>query len=300
MTNALKTLVGTGCSSGLGFEAIKQLLGKLPPLSLDIDFSTVILGVRDTAATATAFAGAEVATPVPTLLPLQLNDVSSVKKFASETLAILGEAPLDYLFLNAASGYTVDHKSKYGDWCEQYIVNAIAPHYLIHLLREKLVASKTRIVIVSSGIIRTFSDARSSVIESQLKGVPGPTFTENPYPQSKFVQLLNAHYWRRTLSPSGCVVVAVSPGLVPGTGLTRRANLVVPLDSPGARSLALGAGSLLDALVRTDFPDDPNRIFLSFEGTWDEADSGVVGKSLDREQQDKWSPSKEEIEALFK
>ncbi|KAF7299774.1 hypothetical protein HMN09_00983300 [Mycena chlorophos] len=299
MTNTRRTLVGTGCSSGLGLEAIKQLLGKLPPLSLDIDFSTVVLGVRDTAATEAAFASAEVATPVPTLLPLQLNDVSSVKSFAAETLAILGEAPLDYLFLNAASGYTVDHKSKYGEWCEQYIVNVISQHYLIHLLREKLVASKTRIVIVSSGIIRTFSEASSSVLESQLKGVAGPNYVENPYPQSKFVQLLNAHYWRRTLSPSGCVVVAVSPGLVPGTGLTRRANLVVPLDSPGARSLAVGAASLLDALVRTDFPEDPNRIFLSFEGIWDEADSSVLGKSLNREQQDEWSPSKEDIETLF-
>nr|GAT56920.1 predicted protein [Mycena chlorophos] len=294
-----KTLVGTGCSSGLGFEAIRQLLGKLPPLSLDIDFSTVVLGVRDTAATAAAFASAEIATPVPTLLPLQLNDVSSVKSFAAETLAILGEAPLDYLFLNAASAYTVDHKSRYGDWCEQYIVNVISQHYLIHLLREKLVASKTRVVIVSSEVIRSVNDATSSVLESQLKGVPGPTYIENTYPQSKFVQLLNAHYWRRTLSPSGCVVVAVSPGLVPGTGLTRRANVVIPLDTPGARSLAAGGASLLDAFVRTDFPEDSNRIFLSFAGTWDEADSVVVGKSLDREQQDKWSLSKEDIEALF-
>ncbi|KAF7299780.1 hypothetical protein HMN09_00984000 [Mycena chlorophos] len=299
MTNQRKTFVGTGCSSGLGFEAIRQLLGKLPPLSLDIDFSTVVLGVRDTATTAAAFAGAEVATPVPTLLPLQLNDVSSVKSFATETLAILGEAPLDYLFLNAASGYTVDHKSKYGDWCEQYIVNVISQHYLIHLLREKLVASKTRIVIVSSGFIRTVNDATSSVLESQLKGVPGPTYLENPYAQSKFVQLLNAHYWRRTLASTGCVVVAVTPGIVPTTGLTRRANFSVPHDAPGARSLDAGAATLLDAFVRNDFPEDPNRIFLSFAGTWDEADSAVLAKSLDRGQQDEWSPSKEKIEALF-
>lgn len=33
-----------------------------------------------------------------------------------------------------------------------------AQHYLTHLLREKLVASKSRVVIVSSGAIRRVSD----------------------------------------------------------------------------------------------------------------------------------------------
>lgn len=37
-----------------------------------------------------------------------------------------------------------------------------AQHYLTHLLREKLVASKSRVVVVSSGAIRMVSDACKS------------------------------------------------------------------------------------------------------------------------------------------
>lgn len=38
------------------------------------------------------------------------------------------------------------------------LTSLAAQHYLIHLLREKLVASKSRVVIVSSGAIRRVSD----------------------------------------------------------------------------------------------------------------------------------------------
>lgn len=40
------------------------------------------------------------------------------------------------------------------------------------------------------------------------------------YAETKFTQLLGAHWWRRQLAES-CKVVAVSPGLIPGTGIAR-------------------------------------------------------------------------------
>ncbi|KAF7314690.1 hypothetical protein MKEN_00942900 [Mycena kentingensis (nom. inval.)] len=293
MSAVLKTIVATGCSSGVGFEAIKQLLTKQPTLSPAIDVSTAILGVRNAAAAASAFSDAAVTSPAPTFLPLELSDLSSVQAFASKTLDILGSQSLDYLLLNAAHTYPADVKSKYGDWCDQYIVNHISQHYLIHLLRPKLISSHTRIVVVSSGAVRMIKDP--SVLELQLKGVDDPSFTPNPYPQSKFVQLLSAHYWRRTLG-ADCTVVAVSPGMVPGTGLGRGANFTMPANAPDAKSVPEGGASVLQALVRSDFPEDKDRIFLTSWGEWWETKE--IEKSLDQELQDKWSPSKEEIEGM--
>ena len=43
------------------------------------------------------------------------------------------------------------------------------------------------------------------------------------YTGSKFAQLLGAHYWRRALQGT-CAVVAVSPGLIPDTGIFRHAD----------------------------------------------------------------------------
>ena len=40
------------------------------------------------------------------------------------------------------------------------------------------------------------------------------------YGATKFVQLLGAHWWRRHLA-GHATVIAVSPGLIPGTGLGR-------------------------------------------------------------------------------
>jgi len=40
------------------------------------------------------------------------------------------------------------------------------------------------------------------------------------YGSTKFTQLLGANWWRRQLADS-CKVITVSPGLIPGTGLSR-------------------------------------------------------------------------------
>lgn len=67
--------------------------------------------------------------------------------------------------------------------------------------------------------------------------------------------------------------------------------------SPSYRNNAkewTGAQSILRAFTRSDFPEDPDRIFLTSWGEWWE--KSVIEKSLDKKLQDKWSPSKEEIE----
>jgi len=56
----------------------------------------------------------------------------------------------------------------------------------------------------------------------------------------------------------------------------------------------IGASNILRAFTRDDFPDDPVQIFLTSWGEWWSKD--VYAPSLDRALQDKWCPSKEEIE----
>lgn len=43
------------------------------------------------------------------------------------------------------------------------------------------------------------------------------------YSGSKFVQLLGAQHWRRALQGT-CTVIAVSPGLIPDTGIFRHVD----------------------------------------------------------------------------
>ena len=56
----------------------------------------------------------------------------------------------------------------------------------------------------------------------------------------------------------------------------------------------IGAQSILRAFTRNDFPEDQDRIFLTSWGEWWEKD--VIEKTLDKKLQDKWSPSKDDIE----
>lgn len=47
--------------------------------------------------------------------------------------------------------------------------------------------------------------------------------------------------------------------------------------------------------MRDDFPENPDQIFLTSWGEWWGPD--VIGKTLDKELQNKFCPSKEELES---
>ncbi|KAG5982307.1 hypothetical protein E4U55_002079 [Claviceps digitariae] len=286
MTTLAKTVVATGLSSGIGFEALKQLLGRTTPYK-------IILGVRDTKTTDEAIGELDYdkTANAVTALPLDLSDLRGVKTFAQQALEEVGQGRIDYLLLNAALFKGARDKAPHGSkWCEAAVVNHFSQHYLIHLLREKLVASRARIVVVSSGAIRNVDDP--TTIEDKIKS--GAETDGYPvYACTKFIQLLGAHWWRRQLQGQ-CDVVAVSPGLVPKTGLGRNGGLKIQTDAPDAKTVAQGAASILEAFSRSDFPEDPDRIFLTSWGEWWEKD--IIGKTVDKNLQDKWCPSKTDLE----
>ncbi|KAK5995469.1 hypothetical protein PT974_03877 [Cladobotryum mycophilum] len=284
MATIAKTIVATGVSSGLGFDAIKLLLQQSQAYK-------VILGARNTERTIEAFNALQYdkAASSVTVLPLELSNLKDVKSFSQQVLDKVGQDKIDYLLLNAGISGLSEGPGPYGSkWCEAFVVNHLSQHYLTHLLKDKLIASKTRIAITSSGAVRRVSDA--TTLEGILKAGSGEGI-HSIYGASKFVQLLGAHWWRRELTGK-CDVVAVSPGLVPNTGLGNQMNLSMTMTD--AKPTEEGGRSVLAALTRSDFPEDPDQIFLTSWGEW--WDKKVYEKSLDKKLQDKWSPSKDEIE----
>jgi NAD(P)-dependent dehydrogenase (short-subunit alcohol dehydrogenase family) len=144
---AIKTIVATGATSNLGFEAVKLLLKEQTPYRL-------ILGCRDTQRTKSAYDALSYdARHSLTYLPLELSDLPNVQRFAQQTLRELGSSTtIDYLFLNAGMIKAATEPGVNGArWCESLIVNHFSQHYLTHLLRGKLTPGTGRVVIVSSG-----------------------------------------------------------------------------------------------------------------------------------------------------
>lgn len=64
------------------------------------------------------------------------------------------------------------------------------------------------------------------------------TEDQSIYSESKFVQLLGAHWWRHQLPE--CRVVAVSPGLIPQTNLARHGSIKLTMDMPDAKTVPEG------------------------------------------------------------
>ncbi|KAE9979227.1 hypothetical protein BLS_010043 [Venturia inaequalis] len=178
MASMTKTIVATGASSGLGFEAIKQLLAKQ-----EVSYK-FILGVQNVITAQSAYDTLPSLTfsekHSVKLLPIELTDLRTVKKFASQVLQTVGLNNIDILLLNAALVKSAEEPGVNG----------------------------SKIVFVSSGSLSSFTDIKS--LDNVVKAQCGAGFF-SIYPATKFIQLLSAHWWRRELTGQ-CEVLAVSPG----------------------------------------------------------------------------------------
>ncbi|KAL7624412.1 hypothetical protein AAE478_005976 [Parahypoxylon ruwenzoriense] len=306
MTAIAKTVVATGVSSGLvylttqGFELVKQRLIQAQPYK-------IILGARNTYTALKAYDDLlyHRSKHNVTIFPLELSNPITVKTFAQQTLEKLGSDKIDYLFLNAARITATNTPSPYSSkWSQVYLINHLSQHYLIHLLREKLEASRTRIVFTGSGVLRRVTDPdklkddvlrtlkTETTFSKNAKTIDFHTGT-NAYRSSKFIQLLSAHWWRRRLQDK-CEVLAVSPGLVPDTGLHRENPSRFTMIHQNPNSIPQGARNIFRAFTEDCPPDDPHKIFLMDTGEW--WPKHTYRLTLNEYLQNKWCPGKDRIE----
>ncbi|KAJ7749410.1 hypothetical protein B0H16DRAFT_1725060 [Mycena metata] len=144
----VKVVVATGTSSGLATFQQQRYRS--------------ILGARNVANTQAAYNPLKFDANSHTVdvLPLELSDLKAARTFAHQVLKSLGSGEkIDYLMLSAARTHLATAPGPNGSiWSETYIVNHLSQHYLVHLLRDKLVSSSSRIVFVSSSVFQRVKD----------------------------------------------------------------------------------------------------------------------------------------------
>ncbi|KNG44938.1 short-chain dehydrogenase [Stemphylium lycopersici] len=195
-----KTVLITGCSSGIGIETAKALFET---------GATLYLTARDLNKAKTAL-GSLVESDRVHLLELDLNSLASVRKCADEFLSKSDK--LNILIPNA--GIMASPEGKTADGFElQFGTNHLAHFLLIQLLLPTLVKSSTpelqsRVVILSSVAHR-----RASINFDNLsfKGQYNPWAA---YGQSKIANLYTANELERRFGKQGVHAWAVHPGLI--------------------------------------------------------------------------------------
>ncbi|GAA5842873.1 hypothetical protein JCM9279_004015 [Rhodotorula babjevae] len=248
----MPSLVVIGCSSGLGLGALSQWCRRLVSLSPPRPTRWLVLaGQRsplDSPPSAEQRNLAALCTANPDTLRLEwlaldLADSDSLRAFAHQVHARTDS--VDALVLNAAVWTADDDPASVAVdgrvWTQEAVVNALAQHLLIDLLEPLLVATKAASSSARSRIIVTTSKLHSIVtsiddLVDQLHPPSAPAASatststsrsansstgKSRYAASKALQLVSAAYWATRLADKGVDVVAVSPGFVPTTALSR-------------------------------------------------------------------------------
>jgi NAD(P)-dependent dehydrogenase (short-subunit alcohol dehydrogenase family) len=233
-TPATQTVIITGGSSGLGFQAARHLAAHYPGWH-------IIIANRSLSAAQQAIDSIRREAPGATIdaMPLDLGSLASVRAFAA---AVIGRKlpPIHALVCNAGLQVVTDSRTADG-FETSFGVNHLG-HYLLTQLLLPHLAAPARIINVSSGT--HFSSADSG--QAEKGGMPDPAYStaqaaafpppveggdmqfigRQRYATSKLANLWHTYELIRRLEqtshlPRPITVNAFDPGLMPGTGLAR-------------------------------------------------------------------------------
>ncbi|KAM0748318.1 hypothetical protein T439DRAFT_328299 [Meredithblackwellia eburnea MCA 4105] len=267
---------------------------------------------------------------------LDLVSLSSVKQFASNVEAELGDhGIIDALLLNAAVCKSALERSE-GSWTVEAVVNHFSQHYLVQLLTPTLRRTsstlqdrKPRIIITSSTLqktVKTLDSLRADLhyddaikLENEMSGKERGGLSRKRYAETKLVQMLAAHYWLRDSKLASVDIVAVSPGFIPTTGLYRESSFLgrfflrwILYWAPFCSSEQQGANAILNAISQPltsrqrsngeSEGQEPNSVmYIDNQGNTVQHSRLVVGvfesDELTLKLKEQWCPSIEVMES---
>ncbi|MGP5930487.1 SDR family NAD(P)-dependent oxidoreductase [Corynebacterium glyciniphilum] len=290
-----QTVVMTGATRGIGRVAAQRLLTRQPGTHLVLlgrgDATDVVEDLQKTGGTVS-------------VIPTDLASLHSVYE-AATTVAHRCDTgalpPLGAVVCNAGVQHTSTLVETVDGFEATFAVNVLANHILFRILHQH-VRPGGRVVV-------TVSDTHVGDLRHNLGMVPGPRWLptdilahtgafpppgrtragRTAYSTSKLAAIYLLHEYARRF-PTGPAVYGYNPGLVPGTGLTRDADVlsrfamrwlmpaltVSPLATTSAK-----AGALLAEAVVGDIPA-PSGAYIDRDHV---ADSSPESYDPDRERQ---------------
>jgi NAD(P)-dependent dehydrogenase (short-subunit alcohol dehydrogenase family) len=259
----MKTIVMTGGTAGIGLAALQEIRR-----SSDV---RLLVGARGQAP-----AGVET-------LPLDLARLASVQSFAASVEVWLGGASIDGLVLNAGVQVSDVSQRTENGFETTFAVNHLAHYLLLRLLMPRL-ASGAIVVITTSNLhnpnTNPFAPPEHADAEKLAHGEvklaksQGSMSGLRAYSASKLCNLLTA----RALASSALArnrrlrVIAYTPGLTPGTQLTRNQSLVFRfshavvmriMSATQRMNTVAGGGGLLADLALGDIVPPEGRLYAS-------------------------------------
>jgi NAD(P)-dependent dehydrogenase (short-subunit alcohol dehydrogenase family) len=283
-----KTVIITGGSTGLGFQAARHIAAHYHGWH-------IVIANRSVTAAEEAIQSIRQQSPTASIeaLPLDLGSLASVRAFAAAVIE-KDLPPIHVLVCNAGLQVVTDSRTTDG-FETSFGVNHLG-HYLLTQLLLPHLAAPARIINVSSGT--HFSSADMG--QAEKGGMPDPAYTtaqaaafpppvnggdmqfigRQRYSTSKLANLWHTYELIRRLErdtrlPRPITVNAFDPGLMPGTGLARDY-------APPVRWIWENILPRIPALTRMLFGAVPNAVPVSGANlarlAVDPAWEGVTGK----------------------